>query len=167
MRKMFLMAMMALVMCGLAACSSSDDDGGQPAKKSDPALIGDWVEWTDESHKEIRQAISFQSRDDMLMYMQRVSDALTGGWYHAEYTITGDGTMTLDATPIHIVEFNRFDDCEWFAVDPVHLTINFGYRISGDELHIVELYSGKEVVLKKFASSSNWQGAKGSGTYAP
>ena len=29
---MFLMAMMALMMCGLAACSSSDDEnGGQPA----------------------------------------------------------------------------------------------------------------------------------------
>ena len=150
MKRMFLMAMMALVMCGLAACSSSDDEnGGQPAKKNDPALIGDWVEWTDESHKEIRQAMSFNSNGGVLMYMQRVSVALTSGWYHAEYTITGDGTMTLDATPIHIVEFNWFDDCEWFAVDPAHLTFNLGYRISGDELHIVESYSGKEIVLKK------------------
>lgn len=155
MKKMFLMAMMAWAMCGLAACSSSDDENGGQAKKIDPALIGDWIEWTDASQKEIRQAMSFNSNGGVLMYMQRVSVALTSGWYHAEYTITGDGTMTLDATRINIVQFNWFDDCEWFAVDPAHLTFNLGYRISGDELHIVESYSGKEIVLKKFASSSN------------
>lgn len=42
MKKMFLMAMMALVMCGLAACSSSDDEnGGQPVDLS--ATVGTWV----------------------------------------------------------------------------------------------------------------------------
>ena len=150
MKKMFLMAMMAMVICGLAACSSSDDEnGGQPAKKSDPALIGDWIEWTDASQKEINQAISIKSRGDMLMYLQKVNSGVTGGWYHAEYTVTGDGTMTLDAIRVRMVEFNWFDDCEWYALDPVHLPLYLSYRISGDELHIVDSNSGKEIVLKK------------------
>ena len=42
MKRMFLMAMMALVMCGLAACSSSDDEnGGQPVDLS--KTVGTWV----------------------------------------------------------------------------------------------------------------------------
>lgn len=42
MKKMFLMAMMAVVMCGLAACSSNDDEnGGQPVDLS--KTVGTWV----------------------------------------------------------------------------------------------------------------------------
>lgn len=150
MKKMFLMAMMALVMCGLAACSSSDDEnGGQPVKKSDPALIGDWVEWTDEAKVEINQAMAFRSSGGVLMYLQRVNSGVTGGWYHAEYTVTGDGTMKLDIVRVNMRSFSSFDFCDWFAIDPVHINTEASYKISGDELRIRFADSKKDIVLKK------------------
>ena len=148
---MFLMAMMALVMCGLAACSSSDDEnGGQQAAKTDPALIGNWIEWVNGSSTEINQAMAFRN-GNVLMYLQPMNSTVSGGWYHAEYTITGDGKMSMDVTPINMESFKTFDDCEWWAADSYHAYWDLSYSVKNDVLRIVFADSGKELVLHREA----------------
>lgn len=126
--KQFIYAMMMVLAMSVMSCSKSDDDP-QPEAKTDPALIGVWVDNVAVTTKEISEAACFKTNDVLFYY--------EGKWYQGDYSIKDTNHFAANVCEIKMDDFTWFDNYSAKPVfNPVYYDWIFRYEINGKNLYL-------------------------------
>ena len=147
MKRMILMALVSMMVLLTGCSSDSDEITESPSATIESALVGTWLEKSDDL-LEINQAMVFE-QNGVTMYLQPQGSTVRGGWYFGEFTSVEKGKINMDVIPINVKDFKSFDNFEWWAADPYHAYWEFTYSISGNVLTITLTNTGKTLTLTR------------------
>lgn len=126
---------MLLLTLTMTACNK--DDEPQP-EKIDPALTGNWINYTD---KGVSEAVAFRDNGNMLLFFE-------DKWWRGKYEVKSKNKFVAKGHYLHMSDLRTFDDYDAYEEGPEY-NWTFSYKLYPGDVLSIE-FNGNSLYLFKF-----------------